>query len=38
MGLAKGTRLGHYEVLELIGKGGMGLREFGISACTNCFR
>lgn len=23
MGLAKGTRLGHYEVLELIGKGGM---------------
>ena len=24
MGLAKGTRLGQYEVLELIGKGGMG--------------
>ena len=24
MSLAKGTRLGQYEVLELIGKGGMG--------------
>ena len=24
MSLAKSTRLGHYEVLELIGKGGMG--------------
>jgi serine/threonine protein kinase len=24
LNLAKGTQLGHYEVLELIGKGGMG--------------